>query len=82
MNTQNQAITREVTSIDPGWVSANYWGGFGYAPPSVKMKSNLSEVREKQAAAVEKGRLDRSKIWDMIREDQAKMQKYMQPPRS
>ncbi|MFN3157748.1 MAG: hypothetical protein ACE37I_00450 [Rubinisphaera brasiliensis] len=82
VNTQNQAITREVTSIDPGWVSANYWGGFGYAPPSVRMKSNLSEVREKQAAAVEKGRLDRSKIWDMIREDQAKMQKYMQPPRS
>jgi len=82
VNTQNQAITREVTSIDPGWVSANYWGGFGYAPPSVKFNSNLREVREKQADAVTKARLEQSKIWDMIRQDQTNMEKFLKPESS
>jgi len=77
VNTQSQAITYEVADIDPGWMYANYWGGVGYRPPSMRVSSNLQQIREQQAAAVEAGELERAKIWDMIRADQADMQRLL-----
>ncbi len=71
VDTKNRAITHEVTHVDPGWAYANYWGGFGYRPASVQVSSNLQQIREQQAATVIAGGLERAKIWDMIRADQA-----------
>ncbi|MCA8982311.1 MAG: hypothetical protein KDA76_01010 [Planctomycetaceae bacterium] len=79
VDTQNQAITREIVEFNPGWVSANYWGGFGYQPSSLRIQSNMQQVREKQAAAVTEGRLERSKIWDQILADQAEAQRLLSP---
>ncbi len=77
VDTKNRAITREVTSFDPGWTYVNYWGGFGYRPPVMHVESNVGRIREQQAAAVAEGQLEREKIWAHIREDQARMQRLL-----
>lgn len=77
VDTKNRAITREVTSFDPGWTYVNYWGGFGYRPPVMHVESNVARIREQQAAAVAEGQLEREKIWTHIREDQARMQRLL-----
>jgi hypothetical protein len=61
----------------PGWVSANWWGAVGYGEPSVKVSSNLKDVRERQATAVKKGAQQRSTIWKMINDDRADVELLM-----
>ena len=61
----------------PGWVSANWWGGVGYGESSIKVSSNLQEVREKQVAAVVKGSQQRATIWQLITEDRKTIESSM-----
>jgi hypothetical protein len=61
----------------PGWVSANWWGAVGYGEPSVKVSSNLKEVRERQAAAVKEGANQRSTIWKLIMDDRTDLEMLM-----
>ncbi len=61
----------------PGWVSANWWGGVGYGESSVKVSSNLKEVRERQAAAVKEGAKQRSTIWKLITDDRSDIETLM-----
>ena len=58
---------------DPGWVSANVWGGVGVRNASVNVTSNLEEVRRKQADAVAAGSKDRIAIWNMIQNERARI---------
>jgi len=64
-------------NVDPGWWSANIWGGAGYSPTVVKVDSNLEEVRGKQAEAVIKGAKDRDQIWQMIEEQSQEMDQLL-----
>ncbi|MCG6155719.1 hypothetical protein [Rubinisphaera margarita] len=64
-------------NVDPGWWSANIWGGAGYSPTVVKVDSNLEQVRAKQADAVIKGAKDRDQIWQMIEEQSQEMDQIL-----
>jgi hypothetical protein len=64
-------------SYDPGWVQADWWGGVGYRAPTTSISSNLRQVREQQAKAIEAGAVDRTKIWQAIDDERAAMQLTM-----
>lgn len=53
-------------SFNPGWVQANWWGPVGFYGPSYNVTSNLQQVREQQARAIEAGAVDRTQIWTQI----------------
>ncbi len=72
VNLQKKTLTYK-TDYDPGWASVNWWGGYGYRAPTVKVDSNLQQVREKIAREELIGYENRQKIWDLILEDQQEM---------
>lgn len=76
INAEQQTLVYDV-DYRPGWVAGNWWGAVGYGEPSVKVTSNLKEVRERQAAAVKKGSQQRSAIWKMIMEDRTDVEMRM-----
>lgn len=73
-----------------GWgPGANYWGGGGggwggwgwgaamYTPPTWRATSNLQDVRNKQAKAIEEGADEREQIWQAIAADRQDIRKKM-----
>ena len=76
VNADQQTLVYDV-DYKPGWVSASYWGAVGYGESSYKVKSNLQEVRERQAAAVTKGSQQRLQIWNLITSDRAEIESRM-----
>ena len=73
VNLKEQTLTYQ-TDYDPGWATANWWGGAGYRAPSVKVRSNLEQVRQQVSNAELKGFQQRQGIWDLVLEDQQEMQ--------
>ncbi len=65
------------TQFTPGWASIDIWGGIGYGQPAFQTNSNLQQVRERQAAAIEAGSRDRQEIWGMLSEERAAMQRAL-----
>ncbi len=61
---QNALVYRY--NYQPGAVGVNIWGGVGYRESAVNYDSNLQEVRERQAAAVQSGSNERLQIWQSI----------------
>ncbi|MHC4875635.1 MAG: hypothetical protein ACYTGL_03995 [Planctomycetota bacterium] len=76
INTEQKTLVYDV-DYRPGWVAGNWWGAVGYGEPSVKVTSNLKEVRERQAAAVMKGTRQRTAIWRLITDDRAEVETSM-----
>ncbi len=76
INAEQKTLVYDV-DYRPGWVSRNWWGAVGYGEPSVKVSSNLKEVRERQAAAVKKGSQQRSTIWKLIIDDRTDIEMRM-----
>ncbi|MEZ6146827.1 MAG: hypothetical protein R3B91_15705 [Planctomycetaceae bacterium] len=70
INAEQGTLTYDV-NYTPGWASVNIWGGVGYGESAVNVTSNLREVREKQAAAIEQGAGEREQIWLMIENERA-----------
>lgn len=73
---QQQTLVYDV-DYRPGWVSANWWGAVGYGESSVKISSNLQQVRERQATAVVKGAQQRITIWKLITDDRTAIENLM-----
>jgi hypothetical protein len=61
-------------SYDPGWVQWGWWGNVGYRAPTTSYTSNLSEVRTRQAQAVEAGSGVRTQIWTQIDNERGAME--------
>jgi len=76
INAEQQTLVYDV-DYRPGWVAGNWWGAVGYGEPSVKVNSNLKEVRERQAAAVKKGSQQRAAIWKLITDDRSDIEMRM-----
>ncbi len=76
VNMQQQTLTYQ-TDYDPGWASLNWWGGAGYRPPNLKVKSNLEEVRKAIAREELKGYEERKKIWLLLIADEKKMKSQL-----
>ena len=76
VNAEQETLVYDV-DYTPGWAATSYWGVVGYGEPSVKVSSNLQEVRERQAAAVTKGSQQRIQIWNLITSDRAEIEKRM-----
>ncbi|MFN0195437.1 MAG: hypothetical protein ACKVT0_01725 [Planctomycetaceae bacterium] len=78
IDSEGRTLTYDVQG-DPGYVETGggwgYGGSFGYRPPTVRVNSNLQQVRERQAAAIQKGEAQRTEIWNMIREIRTNMEK-------
>ncbi|MEZ6053886.1 MAG: hypothetical protein R3C02_21255 [Planctomycetaceae bacterium] len=74
INADQGTLTYDV-NYTPGWASVNIWGGVGYGESAVNVTSNLREVREKQAAAIEQGADEREQIWLMIENERADMER-------
>ncbi len=72
INAQQGTLTYDV-DYTPGWASVNVWGGVGYGESAVNVTSNLREVRQKQAAAIEHGADEREQIWLMIEDERTRM---------
>ncbi len=72
VNLQRQTLTYQ-TDYDPGWASLNWWGGVGYRPPNLKVKSNIEQVRKAIAREEMKGYEERKKIWLKISNDEKEM---------
>lgn len=68
LNAEQASVTYDVRR-DPGWASVNVWGGAGYRAPSVKVDSNLREVRARQAKLAQDSAADRETAWNEIQED-------------
>lgn len=77
VNLQEKTLTYQ-TDYDPGWATANWWGGAGYRAPSLNVQSNLEEVRTGIASEELKGYEERQKIWDLLLEDQEEMQNRLE----
>ncbi|NQV27921.1 MAG: hypothetical protein HQ518_26520 [Rhodopirellula sp.] len=76
VNTEQQTLVYDV-DYRPGWAAASYWGVVGYGAPSVKVSSNLQQVRERQAAAVTQGSQQRIAIWNLITSDRSTVERLM-----
>lgn len=76
VNAEQQTLVYDY-DYRPGWAAANWWGAVGYGEPSVKVSSNLQQVRERQAAAVVKGSQQRSQIWKLIEKDRSDVESRM-----
>ena len=61
----------------PGWAAVSYWGAVGYGESSVKVSSNLQQVRERQAAAVKQGSQQRIAIWNLNTSDRTAVERVM-----
>ncbi len=77
INAQQKTLVYNV-DYRPGWVARHLWGAVGYRAPSVKVTSNLKEVRERQAAAVVAGTQERLEIWKLINSDRRDVRQKMQ----
>ncbi|RPI89467.1 MAG: hypothetical protein EHM42_02970 [Planctomycetaceae bacterium] len=69
-------------SVDPGqfggWGPGMFMGGAAmYSPPTWRATSNLQQVREKQARAVEEGAEQREQIWQTITDSRQKARQQM-----
>lgn len=76
VNAEQQTLVYDV-DYRPGWASVSYWGAVGYRESSVKVTSNLQQVRERQAAAVTKGAQQRIQIWNFITNDRTEVEARM-----
>jgi hypothetical protein len=81
VNTLESTVTYDA-NYDPGWISAGYWS-FGYQPATVDVQSNLADVRQKQAEAIQRGAEERESVWLLLTQSrtdvgQAMSQKYQQ----
>ena len=76
VNTEQQTLVYDV-DYRPGWAAASYWGVVGYGESSVKVSSNLQQVRERQAAAVAQGSQQRISIWNLITSDRSNVERLM-----
>jgi hypothetical protein len=76
VNAAQGTLTYDAT-YTPGWASVNVWGGIGYGEPAYNYKSNLQQVREKQAAAVTSGTKQRDDLWGMIVEERTAIQRTL-----
>lgn len=52
--------------VEPGYTGFGWGIGFQNRGPTVNINSNLAEVRQKQAAAVEKGADQRDRLWESL----------------
>jgi len=71
----NAQVNPGGTAWQPGWGWG--YGGFHYQQPSVNVTSNLTEVRERQAQAVEAGSGERDQIWQLLDGDRAEMRRVL-----
>jgi len=76
VNMQKQTLTYQ-TDYDPGWASLNWWGGGGYRPPNLKVKSNMEEVRKAIAKEELNGYEERKKIWLILIADEKQMKNQL-----
>lgn len=76
VNLLERTITYNVQHIPP-WGAIGFWGGVGYRPPGVQVRSNLEEVRERQAAAVARGAQQRREIWQMLEDDRGAIRRKL-----
>ncbi len=58
-------------NVDPGWGSFNIWGGIGWRNATASFESNLRDVRERQAQAIQAGAQQRTEIWQQLDNDRA-----------
>lgn len=65
------------TQYNPGYMNFNWWGGGSYGAPSVQVTSNLQQVREQQAAAIEQGNDQRQQIWSSLENDRQAIRQRM-----
>ncbi len=72
VNLHKQTLTYQ-TDYNPGWAYVNWWGGVGYRPPNMKVKTNAEEVRKAIAAEEMKGYEERKKIWALLIDDEEQM---------
>jgi hypothetical protein len=52
--------------VEPGYTGFGWGIGFQNRGPTVNINSNLAEVRQKQAAAVERGADQRDRLWESL----------------
>jgi hypothetical protein len=76
IDADQRTITYDV-NVDPGFFGYNVWGGVGYKPNAYDVSSNVTQVRERQAATVTTGAEERSKIWQMLSDDTTAIAKAM-----
>jgi hypothetical protein len=54
-----------------------WWGGATYTPSTWRATSNLEQVRQKQAEAIEQGSDQREQIWQAIEADRQTIRQKM-----
>ncbi|MFN0051408.1 MAG: hypothetical protein ACKV0T_04410 [Planctomycetales bacterium] len=77
VNTQQRSVTYN-TTYDPGWGSVNIFGGVGYKAPSTNVQTNLQQVRERQADAIQRGAKQREDIWLLMLDAKSRITDQMQ----
>jgi hypothetical protein len=60
-----------------GWGGGWWLGGAMYSPPTWRATSNLDQVRQKQATAIEQGSDEREQIWQAIEADRQTIRQKM-----
>ncbi|MFN7768405.1 MAG: hypothetical protein ACK5UC_14475, partial [Planctomycetaceae bacterium] len=61
-----------------GWGEGGmWWGGATYTPSTWRATSNLEQVRQKQAEAIEQGSDQREQIWQAIEADRQTIRQKM-----
>jgi hypothetical protein len=65
INAGNQSVVYNA-QVEPGYSGFGWGIGFQNRGPTVNINSNLAEVRQKQAAAVERGAEQRDQIWESL----------------
>ncbi|SFI44169.1 hypothetical protein [Planctomicrobium piriforme] len=77
INAHENTLVYDV-DFTPGWASVNVWGGIGFGESSFNVRSNLQQVRERQAEAVIAGTDQRDQIWTMLRDQRSQVLRTMQ----
>ena len=74
VNALQQAVTYN-TEFQPGHMGG--WWGLGWTPHTYNITSNLTEVRQQQAAAVTNGARQRAEVWALIEKDREAIRRLM-----